>query len=168
MCTKTINPNNHSAIFEPEYLLSIGCGKNRPTIFSFRTGASAIVSVISYLLTAIIRSLNVNNEQLGKMGRPPCRDDDRAQRLGKDPDTRACLCALLALRPSTNRVAKSSTRRCFQLSPLPSETREAIARLRDDHDFFMQELAAAVKIVRTLISMSHSESQSQQMDEVRR
>jgi len=32
----------------------------------------------------------------------------------------------------------------------------------------MHELAAAVKIVRTLISMSHSESQSQQMDEVRR
>src|SRR2546421_544114 len=83
MCTKTINPNNHSAIFEPEYLLSMGCGKNRPTIFSFRTGASAIVSVISYLLTAIIKSLNVNNEQLGKMGRPPCRDDDRAQRLEK-------------------------------------------------------------------------------------
>src|SRR5437762_4294326 len=83
MCTKTINPNNHSAILEPEYLLSMGCGKNRPTIFSFRTGASAIVSVISYLLTAIIKSLNVNNEQLGKMGRPPCRDDDRAQRLEK-------------------------------------------------------------------------------------
>ncbi len=32
----------------------------------------------------------------------------------------------------------------------------------------MHELAAAVKIVRTLISMSHSESQSQQMDDVRR
>ncbi len=32
----------------------------------------------------------------------------------------------------------------------------------------MHELAAAVKIVRTLISMSHSEFQSQQMDDVRR
>jgi len=32
----------------------------------------------------------------------------------------------------------------------------------------MHELAAAVKIVRTLISMSHSESQGQQMDDVRR
>src|SRR5439155_2010353 len=58
MCTKTINPNNHSAIFEPEYLLSMGCGKNRFTIVSFRTGASAIVSLISYLLTAIIKSLS--------------------------------------------------------------------------------------------------------------
>src|ERR1700730_9459193 len=28
MCTKTINPNNHSAIFEPEYVLSMGWGKS--------------------------------------------------------------------------------------------------------------------------------------------
>lgn len=65
-----------------------------------------------------------------------------------------------------NRLEESAAQRS-QL-PLPSETREAIARLRDDHDFFMHEIAAAVKVVRTLISSSHSEAQGRQMEDVRR
>jgi hypothetical protein len=48
------------------------------------------------------------------------------------------------------------------------ETREAIAQLSADHNFFMHELAASVKTIRTMIEASHSESYSQLIDLVRR
>jgi len=51
--------------------------------------------------------------------------------------------------------------------PLPSSKRETIAQLRADHDFFMHELAAAIKTVRTLKNTGHSEAESHLMDEVR-
>ncbi len=52
--------------------------------------------------------------------------------------------------------------------PPPAEAREAIGQLRSDHDFFMHELAASVKTIRTMIEASHSESHSRLMDQVRR
>jgi hemerythrin-like domain-containing protein len=51
---------------------------------------------------------------------------------------------------------------------LAAETREAIAQLSADHNFFMHELAASVKAVRTIIEASHSEAQTQTIDSVRR
>ncbi len=53
-------------------------------------------------------------------------------------------------------------------NPFVAETRETIDRLSADHDFFMHELAAAVKAVRTMIETSHSETQAQTIDSVRR
>jgi hemerythrin-like domain-containing protein len=50
---------------------------------------------------------------------------------------------------------------------LLTATREAIAQLRADHDFFMHELAAAIKAMRRLKANGHSESESHTMDEVR-
>lgn len=46
-------------------------------------------------------------------------------------------------------------------------TREAIAQLRADHDFFMHELAAAIKAMRRLKANGQSEGESHTMDAVR-
>lgn len=51
--------------------------------------------------------------------------------------------------------------------PPPVEALEAIARLQADHDFFMHELAAAIKAVRRLKDIGHSEGDGQTLDEVR-
>ena len=48
-----------------------------------------------------------------------------------------------------------------------AEIRESIAQLRADHDFFMHELAAAIKTVRILKDTGHSEADSHLLDEVR-
>jgi hypothetical protein len=47
------------------------------------------------------------------------------------------------------------------------ETHRAIARLRADHDFFMHELADAVKTVRNLRDFGPSETEGRRMDVVR-
>lgn len=52
--------------------------------------------------------------------------------------------------------------------PLAVEIRDAIAELRADHDFFMHELATAVKKVRTMIETVHADAQTQTLDRVRR
>ncbi len=51
--------------------------------------------------------------------------------------------------------------------PRATSTRKTIAQLRADHDFFMHELAAAIKTVRMLKDTAHSEAESHLMDEVR-
>jgi hemerythrin-like domain-containing protein len=51
-------------------------------------------------------------------------------------------------------------------SSLAAETRQAVARLRADHDFSMHESAAAIKTVRTLKDTGHSKAESHLMDEV--
>ena len=50
---------------------------------------------------------------------------------------------------------------------LSAETQRAIAQLRADHDFFMHELAAAVKTVRNLKDLETSEADGRRMDVVR-
>lgn len=65
-----------------------------------------------------------------------------------------------------NRLGDTAAER-NELPPL-TEVREAIGQLRDDHNFFMHELAASVKTIRTMIETSHSESHSQLIDQVRR
>jgi len=53
-----------------------------------------------------------------------------------------------------------------QSSPA-AETHQAIAQLRADHDFFMHELAAAIKAVRSLKDTGHSEAGNQSMKNLR-
>ncbi len=65
-----------------------------------------------------------------------------------------------------NRLQGIAAQRYEILSP--AETQQAISQLRADHDFFMHELAASVKTIRTMIDTSHSKAQNQVMDEVRR
>lgn len=48
-----------------------------------------------------------------------------------------------------------------------AETRRAIAQLRADHDFFMHELADAVKLVRNLRDLGASAAERRRMDVVR-
>lgn len=50
--------------------------------------------------------------------------------------------------------------------PPPAEALAAIAQLQADHDFFMHELAAAIKAVRRLKNIGHSERESHTLDEV--
>jgi hypothetical protein len=55
------------------------------------------------------------------------------------------------------------------ITPSPGEAREAISRLREDHNFFMHELADAVKIMRALSRAAPDASDSmEQMGAVRR
>lgn len=51
--------------------------------------------------------------------------------------------------------------------PRPADALEAIAQLQADHDFFMHELAAAIKAVRRLKEDGQAESASHTLDEVR-
>lgn len=46
--------------------------------------------------------------------------------------------------------------------------REAIESLRDDHNFFMDELARAVKTMRQLLTLPNDESAASELEEVRR
>jgi hypothetical protein len=52
--------------------------------------------------------------------------------------------------------------------PEIEEVRAAIAQLRGDHNFFMDELAQAVKTMRELLSAEHHENEHKQMESVRR
>ena len=52
--------------------------------------------------------------------------------------------------------------------PEIEEVRAAIGHLRGDHNFFMDELAQAVKTMRELLSAEHHENEHQQMESVRR
>lgn len=52
--------------------------------------------------------------------------------------------------------------------PEIAEARAAIAQLRSDHNFFMDELAQAVKTMRELLSAEHHENEHEQMESVRR
>lgn len=53
-------------------------------------------------------------------------------------------------------------------APSSIEAREAIDKLRDDHDFFMEELAGAVKTMRELLAEASSRSSEGRFVEVRR
>jgi hypothetical protein len=50
----------------------------------------------------------------------------------------------------------------------PEQVREAIGQLRRDHDFFMHELASAVKIMRELLTTPGSENAIERLEKVRR
>jgi hypothetical protein len=50
--------------------------------------------------------------------------------------------------------------------PEINEVRAAIARLRNDHNFFMDELARTLKTMRGLLSAEHHEDERQQIESV--
>jgi hypothetical protein len=53
-------------------------------------------------------------------------------------------------------------------TPTPVEARETLARLRDDHDFFMRELAGAVQVLRDVSRDARGDASStEQLSEVR-
>ena len=50
--------------------------------------------------------------------------------------------------------------------PELNEVRAVIARLRNDHNFFMDDLARTLKIMRGLLSVEHHDDQGQQIESV--
>jgi hypothetical protein len=57
--------------------------------------------------------------------------------------------------------------KCADGTPSTTKAREAIAQLRSDHDFFMHELARAVKIMREFPTQNGSSNEAEVLDNVR-
>jgi hypothetical protein len=74
----------------------------------------------------------------------------------------------LHLFPTILRELTRSQRNHSDDAPSLDEARAAIARLRDDHDFFMRELASAIRTMRELRVASGNQTSSGQPQEVRR